>query len=57
MLDGIMNVLIFVSKSVNDKFIEVMETKEIAEMYGIADFKMFISIVEGLQEFYSKKIF
>ncbi len=33
MLDGIMNVLVFVWKSVNDKFIEVMEAKEVVETY------------------------
>lgn len=56
MLDGIMNVFTFVWKSINDKFIEVLETKEIADTFDITDFKAFITIVENLQDFLSKKL-
>jgi hypothetical protein len=45
MLDGIMNVFTFVWKSINDKFIELMETKEIVDTFDISDFKAFITIV------------
>ena len=51
-----MNSLIFVWKSVNDKFVEVMETKETAETAGIADFKGFIAVIEGFHEFFAKKV-
>lgn len=51
-----MNSLIFVWKSVNDKFVEVMETKETAETAGIADFRGFIAVIEGFQEFFAKKV-
>ena len=44
MLDGIMNVFTFVWRSINDKFIEVLETKEIVDTFEIADFKAFITI-------------
>lgn len=56
MLDGIMNVFTFVWKSINDKFIEVLETKEIVDTFDIADFKAFITIVENFQDFLSKKL-
>jgi hypothetical protein len=56
MLDGIMNVLIFVWKSINDKFIEVTETKEIVETYEIADYRAFVNVVENMQDFYNKKL-
>ncbi len=45
MLDGIMNVLVFVWKSLNDKFVEVMEAKEVVETYEIVDFKAFVNVI------------
>lgn len=56
MLDGIMNVLIFVWKSINDKFTEVTEAKEIVENYEIAEFRAFVNVAENLQDFYNKKL-
>ncbi len=56
LVDGMVNVLVFVWKSMQDKLVELMEHKEISDTNDISDFRAFIAVLENMHDFITKKV-
>lgn len=51
-----MNVFVFVWKSIQDKLLELMEHKEINDTNDISDLRAFITILESIHDFIHQKV-